>query len=143
MTDFQTIHEDLAFLDDWEDRYSYIIDLGNALEGLPDEKRTDDHRVKGCVSQVWLDMSEDDGPASGPVVRIRGDSDAQIVRGLVAVLIAMLDGRPADEVATEDIPGRLKPLGLEQMLSPQRSNGLASMIKTIRAQAAARSAEAA
>ncbi len=135
---FQTIADDLTFLDDWEDRYRYIIDLGQSLTGLPDDAKIDANRVKGCVSQVWLTAHRD-----GETLQFEADSDAQIVRGLVALLMALYSGRPAQEILADDPQARLAPLGLDKMLSPQRSNGLVSMVKRIRAEAEAATQSAA
>ena len=87
MTDIQTIKDDFAFLDDWEDRYRYVIELGKAMPDLPEADKTDENKVRGCASQVWL-VTETSGDRSDPVMTFRGDSDAHIVRGLVAILLA-------------------------------------------------------
>ena len=128
-----SIREDFAFLDDWEDRYRYIIDLGQALEPLPDGARVAANKVPGCVSQVWLDTSRGDG--SDPVMTFRGDSDAHIVRGLVAIMLALYSGLHASEIAATDADATLRELGLDEHLSPQRANGLRSMVRRIRAEA--------
>mgnify|MGYP000442150676 FL=1 len=126
MTRFDDIVADFAFLDDWDDRYKYLIDLGRALPPYAEEKRDDAHKVRGCASQVWLDAARD-----GDQVRLAGDSDAHIVKGLVAVLLALYSGkRPADMLSI-DPEAALAPLDLSAHLTPQRSNGLASMIRRI------------
>lgn len=131
MTRFDDIVADFAFLDDWDDRYKYLIDLGRALPPYAEEKRDDAHKVRGCASQVWLDAARD-----GDQIRLAGDSDAHIVKGLVAVLLALYSGkRPADMLSI-DPEAALAPLDLSAHLTPQRSNGLASMIRRIRAIAA-------
>lgn len=129
-----TIRSDFAFLEDWEDRYRYIIDLGGNLEPLPDSARTPANKVQGCVSQVWLD-TERSGEAE-PVLTFRGDSDAHIVRGLVAIVLALYSGRPAWEIAATDVEPVMRELGLNEHLTPQRANGLRSMVKRIRREAA-------
>ena len=99
----ETIRDDFTFLDDWEDRYRYVIDLGNGLAPYPEELRDGAHKVPGCVSQVWLHA--DRGEGSDPVIDFLGDSDAHIVRGLVAIMIAFYSGRRASEIATADARG--------------------------------------
>lgn len=128
-----TIRSDFAFLDDWEDRYRYIIDLGQALAPLPETARTPANKVQGCVSQVWLDTSRGDGV--DPVLDFHGDSDAHIVRGLVAIVLALYSGRKASEIAATDAEVTLRELGLDEHLSPQRANGLRAMVKRIRREA--------
>lgn len=132
---FEEIAENLSFLDDWEDRYRYVIDLGKALPQLPDALRTEANRVQGCASQVWL--ATDIAAGNDPLVTFRGDSDALIVRGLVAVAIAITSGRPAREIATLDVIGKFDELGLKAHLSSQRSNGLRSMVARMRRDAEA------
>lgn len=130
MTPFEDIVADFAFLEDWDDRYKYIIDLGRTLESYPEERRDDAHKVKGCASQVWLasDVVERGGER---VLIFRGDSDAHIVRGLVAVLLSLYSGKAPREILAIDAAAALAPLDLEGHLTPQRSNGLASMVKRI------------
>ncbi len=129
----ETIREDFSFLDDWEDRYRYVIDLGNGLAPYPEELRDGTHKVPGCVSQVWLHA--DRGEGSDPVIDFLGDSDAHIVRGLVAIMIAFYSGRRASEIATADAEALLRDLGLDEHLTPQRANGLRSMVGRIRQEA--------
>ena len=136
------IREDFSLLDDWEDRYRYVIELGRSLPPLPEDLRTDAHKVRGCSSQVWLaSRVETDGGA--PRLRFVGDSDALIVKGLVALLFAAYDGRTADEILGFDALSLFAELGLKEHLSPQRSNGLASMVQRIRGDAEAAKAAAA
>lgn len=132
-TTIDSIRQDFEFLDDWEERYRYIIDLGAALDPYPDELRDDAHKVRGCVSQVWLSVDRDDG--TDPVLRFSGDSDAHIVRGLVAIVLALFSGRKASEIAQTDAEGLFKQFGLDEHLTPQRSNGLRAMVKRIRDEA--------
>lgn len=127
---FQEIADNLALLDDWEDRYRYIIELGQAAPPLAADERTETNRVPGCVSQVWLVTEGDAGS-----LQFRGESDAMIVRGLVAILVALYSKRPASEVASTNAIEVLDELGLREHLSTQRSNGLVSMVDRMRADA--------
>jgi cysteine desulfuration protein SufE len=128
----ETIRSDFTFLDDWEDRYRYVIELGRALEPLPDALRTDANKVRGCASQVWLATEVEPNGAGSPRLRFRGDSDAHIVRGLIAILFAIYSGRTAQEIASIDAEGIFSELGLKEHLTPQRSNGFSSMVQRIR-----------
>ena len=129
---FTEIAENLSFLDEWEDRYKYIIELGQALPPLAESEKHAATRVNGCVSQVWL-VSE----RVGDLLSYRGESDALIVRGLAAILIALYSGRPALEIADTDAIAVFDELGLREHLSTQRSNGLVAMVGRIRAEARA------
>ena len=132
-----TIDEIIAnfeLLDDWEDRYRYLIELGRMMPPLPPEAHSEANRVQGCASQVWLE-SEIDRAATKPVFRLRGDSDAHIVRGLIAVLIALYSGKSASEVLSFDTLSLFRELGLSEHLTPQRSNGVRSMVERIRSDA--------
>jgi cysteine desulfuration protein SufE len=132
---FQDIADNLSFLDDWEDRYRYIIELGQALPPLAEDERTAANKVNGCVSQVWL--ASRPGASNGqPTLNYRGESDAMIVRGLVAILIALYSGRPVREIAETDAIAVFDRLGLREHLSAQRSNGLVAMVNRIRGEAA-------
>jgi cysteine desulfuration protein SufE len=137
---YDEIAENLSVLEDWEDRYRYVIDLGRALPPLPEELRTEANRVQGCASQVWLATEVADGPE--PVVVFRGDSDALIVRGLVAIAVAIASGRTARDIAQDDIVARFDDLGLKAHLSSQRSNGLKSMVARMKRDAEAAAASA-
>jgi len=136
-----SIREDFSFLDDWEDRYRYIIELGAGLSPYPEAARDDAHKVPGCVSQVWLHTSF--GAGSDPVITFLGDSDAHIVRGLVAIVLALFSGRRASEILAIDAEATLREFGLDEHLTPQRANGLRSMIQRIRREAEAASVSAA
>lgn len=129
---FTEIAENLSYLDDWEERYRYIIELGQALPPLAEDEKIPANKVSGCVSQVWL-VSERDND----VLRYRGESDAMIVRGLAAILIALYSGRPAEEIAGTDAIALFDEMGLREHLSTQRSNGLAAMVNRIRSEARA------
>ena len=130
MTTIDAIYEDFAVLDEWEDRYRYVIDLGQALPPFPDAARSPANKVQGCVSQVWLTTARGSGP--DPQIRFAGDSDAHIVKGLVAIMLALFSGRAASEIQKTDAEATLKELGLDEHLSPQRANGLRSMVKRIK-----------
>ena len=134
MATLQDIIDDFAFLEDWEDRYRYVIELGKALPDLPEDKRTAENKVQGCASQVWL-VSHTEGGAD-PVMTFEGDSDAHIVRGLVAIVLAIYSGRKASDIAATDAIDTFNTIGLVEHLSSQRANGLRSMIRRIRAEAA-------
>lgn len=129
---FTEIAENLSYLDDWEDRYKYIIELGQALPPLADSEKNAATKVNGCVSQVWL-VSE----RVGDLLSYRGESDAMIVRGLAAILIALYSGRPAKEIAETDAIAMFDELSLREHLSTQRSNGLVAMVNRIRTEARA------
>jgi len=120
--------EEFELFDDWEDRYRYIIDLGKTLAPLTDAERNDDTRVRGCASQVWLVID----PAPQGVVAFRGDSDAHIVKGLVAILVRLLSGLPVEQVRGFSIRDTLTRLGLDEALSSQRTNGLISMAERLK-----------
>ncbi len=130
MATLEQIIDDFAFLDEWEDRYRYVIELGKALPELPQEKR----KVQGCASQVWLVSHPEDGSAD-PVLTFEGDSDAHIVRGLVAIVLAVYSGKHASEIARTDAIEIFDRIGLVEHLSSQRANGLRSMVKRIRDEA--------
>ena len=130
------IRSDFAVLDEWEDRYRYVIELGRSLSPLPEHLRTDANKVRGCASQVWLATRVE--PAGGaPRLTFEGDSDAHIVRGLMAILFAIYDGKRADEILATDANPIFGELGLKEHLTPQRSNGFASMVARIKSDAAA------
>ncbi|TCT02973.1 SufE family protein [Aquabacter spiritensis] len=139
--DADTLIADFELLDDWEDRYRYVIELGRALPPFPEAERTEDNKVQGCASQVWLTSRRRTGP-EGTVLEFQGDSDAHIVRGLVAVLLAITSGRPPKEILETDALALFRRVGLEGHLTPQRSNGLNSMVNRIRADARAALPEA-
>jgi len=133
---FDTISADFALLDDWEDRYRYVIELGKALPDLPEALRTEENKVRGCASQVWL-ATDLEGSDRGRVFALKGDSDALIVRGLVAILLALYQGKTPAEALAVDAQGAFAKLGLKEHLTPQRSNGFASMVERIRRDAQA------
>lgn len=120
--------EEFDLFDDWEERYRYIIDLGKELAPLSDDEKTEATRVRGCASQVWLVMD----PAPDGILKFRGDSDAFIVRGLIAVLIRLLNDLPYSEIQDFSIRDALTRLGLDEALSSQRTNGLMSMVERLK-----------
>jgi len=122
--------EDFEFLDAWEDRYRYIIELGDELEDMPADQKTEETRVQGCVSNVWLVIRTE--PGDPPTIHFVADSDSQIVRGLVAILLMLCSGRTAHEILSLDVERIFDRLELGKHLSRSRSNGLHSMIKRIR-----------
>jgi cysteine desulfuration protein SufE len=135
---FDAIRSDFALLDEWEDRYRYVIELGRGLAPLPEALRVEANKVRGCASQVWLASSTHSGPANGaPALEFVGDSDAHIVRGLIAILFAMYQGRTPDEILAVDARAGFAELGLAEHLTPQRSNGFFSMVERIRRDARA------
>jgi cysteine desulfuration protein SufE len=125
------IADDFAILDDWEDRYRFLIELGRDMPPLPDAARVPENKVQGCASQVWLDIAVDRS-AADPVVSFVGDSDSHLVRGLIAIVVAVYSGKPASQILATHIGGTLQRLGLKEHLTPQRSNGLHSMVSRIR-----------
>lgn len=134
-TDIAEILETFDFLDDWEDRYKYLIDLGKELPELTASERTDANKVRGCVSQVWLITDVGNGPGGEPVLTFRGDSDALIVQGLVAIVTSLFSNKSAQHILDTDVEGIFAKLGLQDHLTPQRSNGLRSMVGRIRSDA--------
>jgi len=137
----ESLIEDFSFLDDWEERYRYVIELGRELDPLSAEEHAPANKVQGCVSQVWL-VSEARPAADGRHLVFRGDSDAHIVRGLIAILMRIYSGRTPAEILAIDPKSIFTRLGLDEHLSPQRSNGLYSMVGRIQADAKAELASA-
>lgn len=137
----EDIRQDFSALDDWEDRYRYVIELGRTLSPLPEELRNEANKVRGCASQVWLASRPE--TANGVTrLHFQGDSDAMIVKGLIAILFAAYDGQPASTILSFDAQKLFGELGLKDHLSPQRSNGLASMVERIKRDAVAAGAPA-
>jgi cysteine desulfuration protein SufE len=135
MPDIEEIIENFAVLDDWDDRYRYLIELGRELPPLSEAAHSDANKVQGCASQVWLDTHVQRNGADGPVLTFDGDSDAHIVRGLIAVLFATFSGKAARQILETDALALFERLGLKEHLTPQRSNGFRSMVDRIRADA--------
>ncbi|HEU4661425.1 MAG TPA: SufE family protein [Pseudolabrys sp.] len=137
------IIDNFELLDQWDDRYRYVIELGRTLQPLPEQDHVESNKVQGCASQVWLVTHVKRDGGDGPVLQFEGDSDAHIVRGLIAILFALYSGKPAREILAIDAESIFTRLGLRENLTPQRSNGLRSMIERIRAEARAAMAPAA
>ena len=130
------IRETFGLLDSWEDRYRYVIDLGKDLAPLPEEARTEDNKVRGCASQVWVETIRRE-EADGTHLDFRGDSDAHIVKGLVALILTIYSGKTPSEILNVDALSIFRELGLAEHLTPQRSNGVRSMVERIRRDAEA------
>jgi cysteine desulfuration protein SufE len=126
------IIENFSFLDDWDDRYRYVIELGRGLSPLPDAARSDANKVQGCASQVWLATHVKPDGAAGPTLTFVGDSDAHIVRGLIAILFAIYSDKSARDILSTDAVAVFERLGLREHLTPQRSNGFRSMVERIK-----------
>ena len=137
MADIEEILGNFAVLDDWDDRYRYLIELGRSLAPLPEAARNESNKVQGCASQVWLSTIVRPNGPEGPVLNFEGDSDAHIVRGLIAILFALYSGKHAREILSLDAIKVFEQLGLREHLTPQRSNGFRSMVERIRADARA------
>jgi cysteine desulfuration protein SufE len=131
MTTIDDIRDNFELLEDWDDRYRYVIELGRGLTPMPDEEHSAANKVNGCASQVWLSrqVARDHG---GPVLSYLGDSDAHIVRGLIAILLTLYSGRKAEEILATDAIKVFDELGFKEHLTPQRSNGLRAMVERIR-----------
>ena len=137
MTTFDDIVENFTLLDQWDDRYRYVIELGRTLPPLAESAHTEANKVRGCASQVWLVTHVKPDGAGGPILTFDGDSDAHIVRGLIAILFALYSGKNAREILATDALALFDRIGLRENLTPQRSNGLRSMVERIRAEAKA------
>jgi cysteine desulfuration protein SufE len=135
MATIDEITENFALLDQWDDRYRYVIELGRTLSPLPDGAHNEANKVQGCASQVWLVTHVKPNGDVGPILTFDGDSDAHIVRGLIAILFALYSGKGAREILGVDAVALFDRMGLRENLTPQRSNGLRSMIERIRAEA--------
>ena len=131
--DLQDIREAFAFFDSWEDKYRFVIDLGRGLQAMPEAEKTETNLVRGCQSQVWMTSRMDDDTGT---LRLSLDSDAHIVRGLIAIVLAAYDGKTPEEIVAFDIDGLFEELALLQHLSPTRGNGLRAMVNRIRETAA-------
>ena len=131
------IIENFALLEEWDDRYRYVIELGRGLNPLSEPDRSDANKVQGCASQVWLATKVHPNGPAGPLLTFTGDSDAHIVRGLIAILLTMFSGKPAREILATNAIATFERLGLREHLTPQRSNGFRSMVERIRSDARA------
>jgi cysteine desulfuration protein SufE len=143
MTPIDEILENFELLEQWDDRYRYIIELGRTLPELPERARVEANKVQGCASQVWMETDVKPNGKGGPVLIFSGDSDAHIVRGLIAILFALYSGKPANEILKLDAVSLFEKLGLREHLTPQRSNGFRSMVNRIQSDAKAALAPAA
>ena len=135
MTPIDEILENFALLDEWDDRYRYVIELGRTLPPLAESAHIDENKVQGCASQVWLITRIKPNGSAGPILSFEGDSDAHIVRGLIAILFALYSGKGAREILATDALALFDRIGLRENLTPQRSNGLRSMVERIRTEA--------
>jgi cysteine desulfuration protein SufE len=129
------IRENFALLDDWDDRYRYVIELGRTLEPMSEAEHSAANKVQGCASQVWLSKRIDRKDGNEPVLNYLGDSDAHIVRGLIAILLTLYSGHTPRQILSTDAIALLDEFGFREHLTPQRSNGLRSMVERIRADA--------
>ena len=135
MLSIDDIEQNFTFIDDWEERYRYVIELGRDLAPLPADAHSEPNRVKGCASQVWLEtVVGQDG--TDPTLKFRGDSDAHIVKGLIAITLALYSGRTARDILEIDAAKVYARLGLTEHLTPQRSNGVRAMVERIKRDAA-------
>jgi len=141
MTTIDEIRDNFELLDEWDDRYRYVIELGRTLEPMPEAEHSAANKVQGCVSQVWLSKHVDRAGGT-PLLKYLGDSDAHIVRGLVAILLSLYSGRTPQEILATDALAVFDEFGFREHLTPQRSNGLRSMVERIRADAREALAEA-
>jgi cysteine desulfuration protein SufE len=143
MADIDEIIENFELLDEWDDRYRYVIELGRGLPPLAEAAHSEANKVRGCASQVWLVSQVKPDGTDGPTLTFEGDSDAHIVRGLIAILFALYSGKSAREILATDAFAVFDQLGLRENLTPQRSNGLRAMVERIQAEAKAALAPAA
>jgi|SRR5579883_2463179 cysteine desulfuration protein SufE len=143
MADIDEIIDNFSTLDHWDDRYRYLIELGRELPPLADAARKETNKVQGCASQVWLDTSMHPNGPAGPVLTFAGDSDAHIVRGLIAILLAIFSGKHARDILAIDAIALFERMGLREHLTPQRSNGFRSMVERIKTDALGALADAA
>jgi cysteine desulfuration protein SufE len=129
------IRDNFALLDDWDDRYRYVIELGRTLDPMPETEHSAANKVQGCVSQVWLSKHIDRSEADRPKLKYLGDSDAHIVRGLIAILLTLYSGHTPQQILAADATQVFDEFGFREHLTPQRSNGLRSMVERIRSDA--------
>ena len=132
MTSIDDIRDNFALLEDWDDRYRYVIELGRTLDPMPEAEHSAANKVQGCASQVWLSRKLDRDGGGEPVLRYLGDSDAHIVRGLIAILLTLYSGRTPREILSTDAIALFDEFGFRDHLTPQRSNGLRAMVERIR-----------
>ena len=142
MTTIDEIKDNFSLLEDWDDRYRYVIELGRTLDPMPEAEHSAANKVQGCASQVWLSRKLARTDTNKPVLSYLGDSDAHIVRGLIAILLTLYSGRTPQEILATDAVAVFDELGFRDHLTPQRSNGLRAMVERIRSDARATSAPA-
>src|ERR1700742_4857959 len=135
MATIDEIRENFELLEDWDDRYRYVIELGRTLDPLPEAEHNAANKVQGCVSQVWLSKNVERNGDGKALLKYRGDSDAHIVRGLIAILLTLYSGRTAQQILATDAVAVFNEFGFREHLTPQRSNGLRAMVERIRADA--------
>ena len=135
MTTIDEIRDNFALLEEWDDRYRYVIELGRTLEPMPEAEHSLENKVQGCVSQVWLSKRLNRSGGNGSVLKYIGDSDAHIVRGLIAILLTLYSGHTPREILDADAIAVFDEFGFREHLTPQRSNGLRSMVERIRSDA--------
>ena len=135
MMTIDEIRDNFALLDEWDDRYRYVIELGRMLEPMPETEHSVANKVQGCASQVWLVKQVDRNNAHEPLLKYRGDSDAHIVRGLIAILLTLYSGHTPQDILATDAISVFDELGFREHLTPQRSNGLRAMVERIRSDA--------
>jgi cysteine desulfuration protein SufE len=135
MTTIDDIRENFELLDDWDDRYRYVIELGRTLEPMPESEHSATNKVQGCASQVWLSKRLERNGGNEAVLKYLGDSDAHIVRGLIAILLTLYSGHTPQQILATDAIAVFDEFGFREHLTPQRSNGLRSMVERIRADA--------
>jgi len=135
MTTIDEIRENFELLEDWDDRYRYVIELGRTLEPMPETEHSAANKVQGCASQVWLSKRIERNEAGEALLNYRGDSDAHIVRGLIAILLTLFSGHTPQQILATDAIAIFDEFGFREHLTQQRSNGLRSMVERIRADA--------
>jgi cysteine desulfuration protein SufE len=136
------IRDNFALLDEWDDRYRYVIELGRMLDPMPESEHSAENKVQGCASQVWLSKRIDRSAGREPVLKYLGDSDAHIVRGLIAILLTLYSGQTPQQILSTDAVAVFNEFGFRDHLTPQRSNGLRAMVERIRSDAREALAEA-
>jgi cysteine desulfuration protein SufE len=135
LPDIDDLIDNFSLIEDWEERYRYVIELGKELEPLPESAHNEHNKVRGCASQVWVETRVEPRSGQSPLLFFRGDSDAHIVKGLVLIVLAYYSGRSADDILNRNALDLFETLGLSAHLTPQRSNGVRAMIERIRADA--------
>jgi cysteine desulfuration protein SufE len=135
MTTIDDIRENFELLEDWDDRYRYVIELGRTLEPMPEAEHSAANKVQGCASQVWLSKRMERSEAGEALLKYRGDSDAHIVRGLIAILLTLYSGQSSRQILATDAIAIFDEFGFREHLTPQRSNGLRAMVERIRTDA--------